>query len=151
MIDITYPVPICYQHIKGSKVLVDGSYDLLDGSTIGFNITQYDPNYNLVIDPLISIPLPGVRSMDWGGCVAVDRWGNAYVTGATDSMNFPTTREAFDGARPRIYNKAFVTKLNPSGSDMLYSTYLGGTVKTLDTPWLWTVGAKLMSLDEPNQ
>src|SRR5207247_109742 len=58
--------------------------------------------------------------------IAVDAAGNAYVTGFTDSANFPTTPGAiqtnFAGT-----TDVFVTKVNPSGSGLAYSTYLGGT------------------------
>jgi hypothetical protein len=62
------------------------------------------------------------RDQGWG--VAV-RDGSAYVTGETRSANYPTTRGTFD----RMFNAddAFVTKFNASGSDLAYSTFLGGT------------------------
>ncbi len=66
------------------------------------------------------------------GGIAVDSAGNAYVTSATTSTNFPTTRGAYQatsgmksksgGARP---SDVFVTKLNATGTGLLYSTYLG--------------------------
>jgi Bacterial Ig-like domain (group 1)/Beta-propeller repeat len=58
--------------------------------------------------------------------IAVDAAGNAYVTGDTASANFPTTAGAFRAtlAGP---TDAFVTKLNSTGSALVYSTYLGGT------------------------
>jgi len=59
--------------------------------------------------------------------IAVDSVGNAYVTGFTDSIDFPT----LNGAQPSLgcdagCTDAFITKLNPSGSALVYSTYLGG-------------------------
>ena len=60
----------------------------------------------------------------WG--ITVDGGGNAYVTGGTNSSDFPTTPGGFD----RTYNggiyDAFVAKLNPPGSSLLYATFLGG-------------------------
>lgn len=56
--------------------------------------------------------------------IAVDASGNAYLTGGTDSSNFPTAsplQSTIGGAQD-----AFVTKLNPAGSALVYSTYLGG-------------------------
>src|SRR5205823_5639947 len=57
--------------------------------------------------------------------IAVDGFGNAYVTGGTASTNFPTTL----GAYQRVLggpSDAFVTKLNAAGTALVYSTYLGG-------------------------
>jgi hypothetical protein len=67
--------------------------------------------------------------------VAVDSAGNAYVTGFTDSTNFPTTTNALYKKISGILDKsfgyypidAFVTELDPSGSNLVYSTYLGGS------------------------
>ena len=64
-----------------------------------------------------------------GLCIAVDAEGNAYVTGATSSSDFPTAQPvqtAFGGGGENYGTDAFVLKLNPSGSGLVYSTYLGG-------------------------
>jgi streptogramin lyase len=68
----------------------------------------------------------GGAGADGGTGVAVDRSGNAYLTGYTESTNFPTTPGAFQTAL-RGYTNAFVTKLNVGGTGLVYSTYLGGT------------------------
>ncbi|MFB3778502.1 MAG: SBBP repeat-containing protein [Bryobacteraceae bacterium] len=68
----------------------------------------------------------GGSSDDRAFGIAVDSSGNAYLTGWTYSTNFPTTT----GARQRTLGggrDAFVSKLNPAGSALLYSTYLGGS------------------------
>jgi hypothetical protein len=70
----------------------------------------------------------GRRRNESGTDIAVER-GRAYVTGFTESPNFPTTPGAFD----RTFNgeqEAYVTKLNRSGSALAYSTFLGGTAET---------------------
>src|SRR5207302_1632423 len=68
----------------------------------------------------------GGSGSDYGHGIAVDADGNAYVTGTTDSGNFPTTTRAF---QPTLSGSsdAFVTKLDPTGSALVYSTYLGGS------------------------
>lgn len=67
---------------------------------------------------------------DAGTGIAVDGSGYAYVTGTSYSKNFPVTQGAFQefnkGASKSLSN-AFVTKLNPTGSELVYSTYLGGS------------------------
>ncbi len=68
----------------------------------------------------------GGSTRDGGRAIVVDADGNAYVTGDTDSVDFPTTPGAFDLTHNGS-NDVFVTKLNADGSGLIYSTYLGGT------------------------
>ena len=79
----------------------------------------------LIIDPGLDYStFPGGATDDFGLGIAVDGSGSAYVTGETDSSDYPTTPGAFD----RTFNgnrDTFVTKLNASGSALAYSTYLG--------------------------
>src|SRR5204863_392769 len=57
--------------------------------------------------------------------IAVDRDGNAYVTGDTKSTNFPTSR-AFQSAKGGGFVDAFVTGVSPAGNSFVSSSYLGG-------------------------
>jgi hypothetical protein len=59
--------------------------------------------------------------------IAVDASGNAYVAGETGSTNFPTAN-ALQGTYGGGFSDAFITKINPAGSALVYSTYLGGTI-----------------------
>jgi hypothetical protein len=68
----------------------------------------------------------GGGSSDVGSDIAIDGSGNAYITGATNSSDFPTTPSAFDTSFNYGYNDVFVSKLNASGTALVYSTYLGG-------------------------
>src|SRR5205085_10726396 len=63
---------------------------------------------------------------DLGNGIAVDSSGNAYVTGQTASTNFPTAN-AIQSNKAGTTTNAYVTKLNASGSALIYSTYLGGS------------------------
>jgi hypothetical protein len=62
---------------------------------------------------------------DIGRSIAVDSQGNAYVTGQTNSLDFPVAGP-LQGSYGSGFSDAFVAKLNAAGSDLLYSTYLGG-------------------------
>ena len=69
----------------------------------------------------------GGSGQDSGTGIAVDAAGNAYVTGHTSSPDFPTTADAFQTTFDGGAFDAFVTKLNATGTALVYSTYLGGS------------------------
>jgi hypothetical protein len=72
----------------------------------------------------------GGSEEDKGQSIGVDAAGNAYVAGLTQSSNFPTKNslQPYRGGAPgSLYGSVFVTKFSPSGSALLYSTFLGGT------------------------
>ena len=62
--------------------------------------------------------------------IAVDGSGDAYVTGTSSSTNFPTTPGSLQPVLAQGGPQAFVTALNPAGSALIYSTFLGGTAGT---------------------
>ncbi|MGH9839446.1 MAG: SBBP repeat-containing protein [Blastocatellia bacterium] len=66
-------------------------------------------------------------SFDLAFDIAVDAMGSAYVTGYTWSRNFPVTPTAFQTTHGGGDQDVFVTKLNPAGTALVYSTYLGGS------------------------
>jgi hypothetical protein len=121
--------PRTYQRIGGRRVAVGSRYVLKNGgSAYGFALgASYDPRRPLVIDPSIDYSTYlGGQGSDEGFGIAVDGAGSAYVTGDSVSSDFPTTAGAFEPT----YNggqDAFVTKLSPDGSSLVYSTFLGGT------------------------
>jgi hypothetical protein len=74
--------------------------------------------------------LDGSNKSDYSdaGGIALDASGNAYVAGSTSSTDFPTTPGAFQTTYAGGQGDGYVTKLNASGSALLYSTYLGGSL-----------------------
>jgi uncharacterized repeat protein (TIGR01451 family) len=80
----------------------------------------------------------GGEDFDTGYAIAVDAQGSAYVVGDTFSNTFPTTVGAIQTTRDGSLD-AFVTKLSPSGSALVYSTYLGG--RNPETPYSVAVDA----------
>ncbi|WP_176444876.1 SBBP repeat-containing protein [Paenibacillus herberti] len=84
-------------------------------------ISKFSPAGNTL---LYSTYLGG-SDLDSGNAITVDAFNNAYVTGYTDSVDFPTTSGAFQ-TTPLPSTNAFVSKLDPTGGILLFSTYLGG-------------------------
>jgi uncharacterized protein (TIGR03437 family) len=82
---------------------------------------------------LVYVTYLGGSFDDFALGIAADAAGNAFVTGFTNSSNFPTTRGAYQPTHQgpagpgRPAYDAFVAKLNPSGSALIYSTFLGGS------------------------
>src|SRR5580692_1612502 len=123
--EVRFEKPVVYQEVAGRQQAVEGGYMLASGNRIGFQLGEYDHSQPLVIDPVLSYSTYlGGGGFDSGKGIAVDASGNAYVTGLTTSTNFPSAnpiQSTLGGAE-----NAFVTKINPTGSALVYSTYLGG-------------------------
>ncbi|HEX2896849.1 MAG TPA: SBBP repeat-containing protein, partial [candidate division Zixibacteria bacterium] len=114
-----------YQDIDGSRVKLQGQYVVKEGKCFSFAVEEYDPEYALVIDPLlIYSSYLGGSSVDEILGIAVNSAGEAIVSGYTQSANFPMVN-AYQSTI--VFFDAFVTKFASSGSSLIFSTYLGGT------------------------
>ncbi len=106
--------------------ILDGKYVLKGANQVSFEVASYDRTRPLVIDPTLtySTYLGGSQG-DVGYAIAVDSSGDTYVAGQTCSTDFPTVSP--EQAANAGQCDAFVTKLNPTGTALIYSTYLGGS------------------------
>ncbi len=127
--EVRWHKPVAYQEKNGARQLVAADYTITDTNRVGFELAKYDASRPLYIDPLIYSTYLG---SDVNECVcnasgnpvgiAVDSAGNAYVTGQTLAADFPVTPGAF-----QTTGTVFVTKMNPTGTALVYSTRLGGS------------------------
>ena len=119
--------PFTYQETNGLAREVPSAFEL-DGTQVRFAVGAYDPTLPLVIDPLVlgySTYLGGAN-FEVARSIAADEAGNTYVTGYTTSTKFPATAGTFDSSLDGTQD-AFVAKLKPDGSGLVYATYLGGS------------------------
>jgi photosystem II stability/assembly factor-like uncharacterized protein len=130
--------PFMYQLTdEGNRTEVKGSY-VINGNEIRFKARGADSGKPLVIDPVLSYStFLGGNNIDQAFGIAVDTQGSAYVTGSTGGFLFPTTPGAF---KTGDLNGAFVTKLDPTGATLVYSTYISGT-----PPGVVTTGSSFTS------
>jgi hypothetical protein len=137
--------PIVYQTRAGRKQFVEGHFAMLDKDTAAFRLGSYDHGNALTIDPTLTYstylggsgfqpPAAPDCCGDTANGIAVDIFGSAYVVGTTGSTDFPVTGTAFQKVNNDALNQSngsaanvFISKLDPSGSSLVYSTYLGGS------------------------
>jgi len=130
--------PVAYQPASERRESVEAAFELTAHNTVSFRLGDYDPARELVIDPVLDYAtyLGGGRA-DTHTSIKVNEAGEAYIVGATRSLDFPVTAEAAQGAYAggtcgggSIVGSpcfdVFVAKLNADGSDLLWATYFGG-------------------------
>jgi hypothetical protein len=119
--------PEIYQVRDGRHIPVGGRFAVhRNERTVGIQVAKYDRQAQLVIDPVLTYSTyVGGNGTDYDSGVGVDAQGNAYIAGMTSSTNFPTANGYASSENSN--SVAFVTKLNPIGTAVSYSTYLGGT------------------------
>ena len=114
--------PVAYQERNGQRDVVEVAFRMESNQQVRFALGPYDHSRELVIDPSVTFAtyLGGSAEDDAYG-VGFDSFGNVYVTGQTASSSFPGTSGSSGGGFD-----AFVTKISPDGTTLIYSTYLGG-------------------------
>ncbi|MFQ6671916.1 MAG: SBBP repeat-containing protein [Candidatus Tectimicrobiota bacterium] len=117
--------PHIYQDIDGTRVDVAGGFSLAGPTTVAFAVSDYRRDAPLIIDPVLAYStFLGGSDFDYARAIAIDATGAVYVTGRTESRDLPTAGPLNNSLGGR--RDAFVIKLNPSGSGLVYATYVGG-------------------------
>lgn len=118
--------PVVYQEqTDKSRRPVNGNF-VVRGNEVSLRIEDYEKDKPLIVDPVLSFStLIGANNSTTVSGVAADESGDMFITGTTFATNYPTVN-AFQLKNNGTTN-VFVTKLNPSGDVILYSTYIGGS------------------------
>jgi hypothetical protein len=118
--------PVAYQVVSGHKTRIEACFHPLGNREYGFQVGSYDRGQDLIIDPelIFSTYLGGTSDEGVFG-IAFDEEHNIYVAGETSSVDFPT-RQPLQPQLGGNYD-AFVSKFDPTGRKLIYSTYIGGS------------------------
>jgi len=129
--------PVVYQMVGGERHEIAGRYALGKNRQVTFSVASYDRSAPLILDPVLNYSTYLGGSSNEGQQpfgIAVDSSGDAFVAGTTFSTDFPTTSGGFNPGPPASgasQGAVFVTELNPTGTEELYSTYLAGSTGEL--------------------
>lgn len=118
--------PVTYQEVGRTRRTIPSKYVRAGEKGFAFEVGSYDRSLPLVIDPgLVYSTYLGGSGWDEGWAIAIDGSRHAYVAGYTQSPNFPPPNAVQPGGLSGL-DDAFVLKLDPAGTGLVYSTYLGG-------------------------
>ncbi len=115
--------PVAWQEIGTQRQPVSVRFTEVEPGLFGFVLGAYDRSLPLIIDPdLVFSTMLGGNGTDYARGIALDPDGNIYIVGATFSLDFPGTT----GQQQAGSSDIFVSKLDPTGTQLIYSTYIGG-------------------------
>ena len=131
---VTHRAPVVYQMNGGEREYVAGAFKVHSAAPlqVGFELAEYDRDRELIIDPVIEF------GRFFGGSqeeeilsIALDRDGNIFMSGETSSPDLPLVGGKLPYPASVFQTKgntlAFVAKLDPTGTKLIYCTYLGGS------------------------
>ncbi|TAE31874.1 MAG: hypothetical protein EAZ92_02200, partial [Candidatus Kapaibacterium sp.] len=128
-----------YQVVNGKKHQIPCAFAITTQNSplkthhFSFALGAYNPALPLVIDPLVwSTFVGGTGEDDFYHNLSFDASNNVYAAGRTQSTNFPTSGGAYQTTYPGGLYAGVVTKLNPTGTGLMFSTFLGGGAFSLN-------------------
>jgi hypothetical protein len=126
---VRFQKPSAYQDFGANRKNVRAEFVLAGNGRVKFRVGEYDRNRPLVVDPVFGFSsyLAGIGT-DLIEAVTSDPIGNVYVTGFTNSPDFPIANATCSACTAFLQTgNAYVSKLDPTGHTLLYSTYIGAT------------------------
>ena len=149
--------PTAFQESPLGRTPVAAAFALAPDGTVTFALGSYDHTRELVVDPALTYATYlDTLSLGIAG-IATDSTGATYITGYTGQSTYGTTPGAYQSSCPDCGNAltAFVTKLDPTGTKVVYSTFLGGSGYTqpfaiaVDTKGNAIIGGRTEASDYP--
>lgn len=126
---VKFHKPFAYQKENDKQIEVPCIYKIIDKNTFGFKlISEYNQDLPIVIDPIwVFGSFTGSTADNWGYTATYDAEGNLYTGGSVFNVGYPTTPGAFQVNFAGGVCDVSISKFNSAGTNLLYSTYLGGS------------------------
>lgn len=142
---IEFQKPVIYQQVKGERREIAGGYTVAGNHRVAFTVGEYNHSEPLILDPVLNYSTYlGGSSDDEASAIAVDANRNVIVAGTTFSTDFPSPASVNGFQKQPLASNlngaAFVTELDPTGTQLRYSTYLAGS-----TPFEFAFGVDVDS------
>lgn len=130
--DLILEKPEAFQDADGSKKVLSSRFVLLGENEFGFSVGDYDHTKTLTIDPVLTYSTYLADLSLYMSGVATDAAGDTFLTGLVFSSNFPVTANAYQTTCKSCGSSiqqpdVFITKINATGTALVYSTFLGGS------------------------
>ena len=130
--DVVEQRPVAWQLVHGRKEPLEVAYACV-GDRVSYVFPQgFDPRYTTVIDPVVTFcSFSGSTADNFGTTATYDEQGHLYGAGTVFSIGYPTTlgvvQDLFGGPVGEQGTDMGITKFSPDGSELVWSTYLGGS------------------------
>lgn len=128
--DVIEHRPVAWQDVEGERRAIRCEYEL-KGDRITFHLDAHDPRYPLVIDPVVVFSsFTGSTGDNFGSTATYDATGHLYGSGIIRESGYPVTPGVVQSdyaGLPSSTCDIGISKFTPDGSDLVWSTYLGGT------------------------
>ncbi len=125
-------IPEAYQIVNGQKLIIPCSYSL-SNDQVGFKLGKYDRSQPLLIDPILDFStFSGATDDNWGFTATYDNSGHFYGGGIAFGSGYPITTGIVQNTYGGGAFDVSITKFNPTGSALIYSTFIGGN--NIDMP-----------------
>jgi hypothetical protein len=117
--------PSAFQTADGRATRVDSHFTLDEAGRLAFDVPDYNRQLALTIDPVVSYTkIIGVNNATTVSALQIDSAGDVFITGETSATNYPVAGSGVGSIGNSGIQQVYVTKLDPTGTQILYSTYL---------------------------